>query len=92
MTESPEEKRLRVGRKARVTLVEARIALQRSEIESLEYALEALNKYGSVKGIERRLRKLRAEQRAAARTLRGEGRYWGWLPATLFGWTRSTPA
>lgn len=92
MTKSPEEKHLRVKREARVTLVEARIALQRVEIESLEYALEALKKYGSTKGIERRLKKLRAEQRAAARTLRGEGRYWGWLPATLLGWLRSRPA
>jgi hypothetical protein len=92
MTESPEEKHLRVGRQARVTLVETRIALQRAEIESLEYALGALKKYGSAKGIERRLKKLRAEQRAAAHTLRGGGRYWGWLPASLFGWSRSRPA
>jgi uncharacterized protein YigA (DUF484 family) len=92
MTESSEEKLHRVEREARVSLVEARIALRRSEIESLEYALEALKKYGSAKGIERRLKKLRAEQRSAARALGGKGRYWGWLPASLFRWTSSTPA
>jgi hypothetical protein len=35
---------------------------------------------------------LRTEQRAVARTLHGGNRYWGWITATLFGWTRSTSA
>jgi uncharacterized small protein (DUF1192 family) len=61
MTESPEEKHRRLEQEARVALAETRIALLRAEIERLEDALEALKKYGSAKGIERRLRKLRAE-------------------------------
>jgi hypothetical protein len=92
MTESLEEKHRRLEQVARVALVETRFALQRAEIESLEGALEAFEKYGSAKGIERRLKKLRAEQRAVARTLHGGGRYWGRLLATLFGWSRSRPA
>ena len=92
MTESPEEKNRRPEQEARVALVEARIALRRAEIESLEFALESLEKYGSAKGIERRLKKLRAEQRAVARTLHGGGRYWRRLLAMLFGWSRSKPA
>jgi hypothetical protein len=92
MTESVEEKHRRLEQGARVALVETRFALQRAEIESLEGALEALKKYGSAKGIERRLKKLRAEQRAVARTLHGGRRYWGRLLATLFGWSRSRPA
>jgi uncharacterized coiled-coil protein SlyX len=92
MTESPEEKHRRLEQEARVALLETRIALQRAEIERLEDALEALKKYGSAKGIERRLRKLRAEQRAVARTLHGDGPYWRRLLATLFGKSRSRPA
>jgi hypothetical protein len=92
MTESPEEKRRRPEQQARVALVEARIVLRRAEIESLELALEALEKHGTARGIERHLKKLRAEQRAVARTLDGRSRYWGRLLATLFGWSRSKPA
>jgi hypothetical protein len=92
MTESPEERHRRLEQEARAALVETRFALQRAEIENLEGALEVLRKYGSAKGIERRLKKLRAEQRAVARTLHGGGRYWGRLVASLFAWSRSKPA
>jgi uncharacterized protein YigA (DUF484 family) len=92
MIESVAEKHRRLEQGARVALVETRFALQRAEIESLEGALEALEKYGSAKGIERRLKKLKAEQRAVARTLhRGSG-YWARLLAPLFGRSRSKPA
>jgi hypothetical protein len=92
MAESPEEKHRRLEQQARFALVETRIALQRAEIESLEGALEALRKFGSAKGIERRLKKLRGEQRAAARTLQGKGHIWQRLFTTLFGRSRSKPA
>jgi hypothetical protein len=92
MSESPEEKNHRLEQQARFALVETRFALQRAEIESLEGALEALKKFGSARGIERRLRKLKVEQRAAARTLHGKGHTWRRLLTTLFGRARSKPA
>jgi hypothetical protein len=92
MTESPEEKHHRLEQQARIALVETRFALQRAEIESLEVALEALQKFGSGRGIERRLKKLRVQQRAVARTLQGRGHTWRRLLTTLFGRSRSKPA
>ena len=92
MTDSPEEKRGRLEQQARFALVETRFALQRAEIESLESALEALKKFGSAKGIERRLKKLRVQQRAVARTVQGRGHTWRRLFTTLFGRWRSKPA
>jgi len=92
MSESPEEKQRRLEQQARAALVETRFALQRAEIESLEGALEALQKFGSAKGIERRLKKLKVQQRAVARTLQGRGHTWRRLLTTLFGRSRSKPA
>jgi len=92
MAESPEEKHHRLEQQARFALVETRFALQRAEIESLEGALEALRKFGSARGIERRLKTLKVQQRAVARTLQGRGHIWRRLLTTLFGRSRSKPA
>ena len=92
MAESPEEKHHRLEQQARFALVETRFALQRAEIESLEGALEALKKFGSARGIERRLKKLKVQQRAVARTLQGRGHIWRRLLTALFGRSRSKPA
>jgi hypothetical protein len=92
MTESLEDKQHRLEQQARFALVETRVALQRAEIESLEGALEALKRFGSARGIERRLKRLRVEQRAVARTLHGKGRFWRRLLTAVFGRPHSKPA